>query len=1189
MFLPRLVCIAFLAVVGSAVVCQVAFSDSISWTKGSNGISTLTYGGFNFMNSDSTGQPGTACIAVPTFSPAWSGSNSQTGHYWNGDTLTQTFQWGSIDYAFSLPTPDRFSVAITVHNTNTGYTLTNLDLYWPFTISTPNPASFYDPNWGHQTLDPDHRPYMSKVTTPGAAIFDYGAYNGVTTMHAWRIDTPAPATGISLYINSFGPGYLVHPIIANTVPPGGTTTAAYSMKFGPGGSTILDLAGDTYQDFDSCYPLRMNWSDRRMIGRMFLASTVPHPADGKNPRGWNNNDDTIDVINPSTGQVDPAGYVRFQQVLMSSVNSYISRLKNYTGISGQTGMNCQGVVVWDIEGQQYYHPLSYPGDPDMVGSLAPEMTYTDATYTTPLCDRIFTAFKNAGFKVGVCLRPQQMVWHPELGRYNQDYPADTGLELYNDVTYATNRWGCTLFYVDTTVDASGNSLPGPALWQRTLDAYPNILVMGENQNATYYAFGAPYDDRSVDGVTATGPSKLEMYQGAATAIQVGTYWSTDHDAILAGMKRGDIYFGDGWYDNAQTTAILGLYKEAGARPAVNITSPTAGTLVINQPSLAMQASASGNGKTVSKVEWYVGPIKVGEATAAPYIFIWTGFQMNTSYNLYAKVTTTDGSSAVSTPVKVTIGSATILNKTRDIKSVANGAYVSTGQSMVVTAASSAYSDGSIYMEDSDRTGGIKLIGAGTAQVGDNISVTGVMDTDGNGEKALRVWRVDSKTAGTPLRALGMNNKTFSASGQLVTVWGKVTSRSASSLALDDGSGQPASVQIDGLVTPLGSIPGVGDFVAATGPAGLMTGAVPAVKVRSMWDMQDYSNCLSPAFSLAPGTYMGAQTVIMSCATPGATIRYTTDGSTPSATNGTIGTSVTIVSSCNLQAIAYADGFVDSPVVGGDYQIYYVTCAQPIFSLAQGSYIGTQTVNLSTATSGATIRYTLDGSAPSRTNGIVGTSVTIPSSCTLKVIAYMTGAIDSSVASASYTIKNWMAAGSIIAGPISTPNSKLTSPGFSAVYDLPTGLGVSGGVVSDLKLTYTLTVTGVSGYGSQRAGDSGIGLYLASTPDSTKGLYIGVFCDHDNTPYEGAYMSNSTGASAPTVGGDVFAFDLELQVVGGVATTVVSGLNSATYTVTSTDISNWNGLTKWAVFHSGPGNPWQYVVATATNIQFFKLQ
>ncbi|MBC8008938.1 MAG: chitobiase/beta-hexosaminidase C-terminal domain-containing protein, partial [Burkholderiales bacterium] len=43
---------------------------------------------------------------------------------------------------------------------------------------------------------------------------------------------------------------------------------------------------------------------------------------------------------------------------------------------------------------------------------------------------------------------------------------------------------------------------------------------------------------------------------------------------------------------------------------------------------------------------------------------------------------------------------------------------------------------------------------------------------------------------------------------------------------------------------------------------------------------------------------------------------------------------------------------------------------PVFAPPAGSYVGAQSVTLSSTTSGASIRYTIDGSAPTSSSGLV---------------------------------------------------------------------------------------------------------------------------------------------------------------------------------------------------------------------------
>src|SRR5690606_22056856 len=70
------------------------------------------------------------------------------------------------------------------------------------------------------------------------------------------------------------------------------------------------------------------------------------------------------------------------------------------------------------------------------------------------------------------------------------------------------------------------------------------------------------------------------------------------------------------------------------------------------------------------------------------------------------------------------------------------------------------------------------------------------------------------------------------------------------------------------------------------------------------------------------------------------------------------------------------------------------------------YEGQVLVTIESTTVGATLRYTLDGTVPSVTNGIEianGTAVQITGSATLKAIAYKNGLTPSEVSEAAYVI------------------------------------------------------------------------------------------------------------------------------------------------------------------------------------------
>jgi formylglycine-generating enzyme required for sulfatase activity len=161
---------------------------------------------------------------------------------------------------------------------------------------------------------------------------------------------------------------------------------------------------------------------------------------------------------------------------------------------------------------------------------------------------------------------------------------------------------------------------------------------------------------------------------------------------------------------------------------------------------------------------------------------------------------------------------------------------------------------------------------------------------------------------------------------------------------------------------------------------------------------------TPSFSPATGTYTSSQQITLSTSPADATIRYTIDGSNPSETAGTIYSGpFQISNSTTIKAIAYKTGWITSQVASGTYTVTG-TVATPTFSPGGGTYTTAQEVSISCAVNGATIRYTIDGSAPSKTNGSVYSSpIPINSSTTLKAIAYKQDWKDSDIATSLYDI------------------------------------------------------------------------------------------------------------------------------------------------------------------------------------------
>ncbi len=161
---------------------------------------------------------------------------------------------------------------------------------------------------------------------------------------------------------------------------------------------------------------------------------------------------------------------------------------------------------------------------------------------------------------------------------------------------------------------------------------------------------------------------------------------------------------------------------------------------------------------------------------------------------------------------------------------------------------------------------------------------------------------------------------------------------------------------------------------------------------------------TPVFAPPAGSYAGTQNVSITSATAGATIRYTVDGTTPTANSPLYAGPISVGISRTLQAMAFKSGFANSSIASADYVIAPANpVATPSFNPPAGSYSGTQSVSISSNTAGAVIHYTTDGSSPTTASPVYAGTITLAASGTLRAMGSKSGLSDSAVASAVYTI------------------------------------------------------------------------------------------------------------------------------------------------------------------------------------------
>lgn len=140
---------------------------------------------------------------------------------------------------------------------------------------------------------------------------------------------------------------------------------------------------------------------------------------------------------------------------------------------------------------------------------------------------------------------------------------------------------------------------------------------------------------------------------------------------------------------------------------------------------------------------------------------------------------------------------------------------------------------------------------------------------------------------------------------------------------------------------------------------------------------------------------------------------------------------------------------------------------PTFSVAAGTYLEAQEVELACVTEGAEIHYTLDGTEPSAASALYSAALTISETTTVKAIAINNG-ISSSVVSATYTIVETEGAGTQD-DPFTIADVRLLNNGMSGkfwVIGYIVGCAANDGVIGE---------------------DAASNIALGATVDQTEGL------------------------------------------------------------------------------------------------------
>jgi hypothetical protein len=332
------------------------------------------------------------------------------------------------------------------------------------------------------------------------------------------------------------------------IQPGATRTATVFFRSAGADKPGWTMMTDLLHAYALKFPSEMHWTDHRPIGSAFLSTSVagyPH-----NPRGW--------LLDPAIDTDTEAGRIAFKDKMLTYADQSVQHCKE---------LDAQGVIVWDVEGQQMPHATSYLADPRMLSKVAPEM---DA-----IADEFFSRFTKAGLRTGITVRPSRVVADPKpmadgrQGWMQQDVP-DVVAEMDDKINYARQRWGCTIFYCDSNVtyvrDETGRVLSDPPITVDTFAAlarrHPDCLFIPEHKTDRYWAYTAPYSEYRL-GINGTPPQVRIAYPDAFSVLRLvdGPDLSTKDSiaALVPNLAAGDVPLFRPWWADPQTDDIAHLY------------------------------------------------------------------------------------------------------------------------------------------------------------------------------------------------------------------------------------------------------------------------------------------------------------------------------------------------------------------------------------------------------------------------------------------------------------------------------------------------------------------------------------------------------------------------------------------------------------------------------------------------------
>jgi len=539
---------------GPALVQSPASKQGLNFVVGVHGLDSLSFNEQSLLSSPESGelrpQKSVFRAVLEALLPG-SSSRARTPNK-KADTIDLSYPWGRISCSYGKE-DDKITMKIEISNTSSEplneLSIRLMELNFP---RIPNGGTLEAGMFGFGFKGPEWPLGQSPASIPTVADprfvvplvhVDYGT--GALNLCSDDVEC---AVNVPYSTNFLARTSYPLVITCSDIKPGVTKAFNVSLRFGPAGARIQDLSGDVLQRYAGKYPFQVNWNDHRPIGAMFLAGPQINVA--SNPRRWIVNFGDIDITNDK-------GKAAFRAALLKLADNSVQVLKD---------IGAQGMITWDPEGEEFLGACYY-GDPRLVPSLAPEMEFKNDSAKSVI-DEYFEKFRAAGLKVGVCIRPQGIAMvdgKPVHQAADDEHAAQI---LRERIAYAKQRWGCTLFYVDSTATVSGSL--NPDVFKAVADAYPDVLLIPENESMRYFAYSAPLNSYVHHRVTSTPAGARMVYPKAFSVLMAPDGdRPEDHHALVSAVRRGDILLFNGWYNSDGAKKIKKLYEEASPLSEVN--------------------------------------------------------------------------------------------------------------------------------------------------------------------------------------------------------------------------------------------------------------------------------------------------------------------------------------------------------------------------------------------------------------------------------------------------------------------------------------------------------------------------------------------------------------------------------------------------------------------------------------------